>query len=87
MIIEVELPPELATRLARLVESAATGDVAGVAAHPELRRQTRNRLVAAALTHWLPEAAVFDPRLGLRFDSDQGAGPSRSPVCGSERGL
>lgn len=86
MIIEVELPPELATRLARLVESAATGDVAGVAAHPELRRQTRNWLVATALARWLPEAAVFDPRTGLRFDPDLGAGLSRSPTCGYEPG-
>jgi len=68
MIMEVELPPELVKRLNRLAESAATGDVAGVAAHPELRRRTRNQLVAAALERWLPDATVFDPSVGLRLD-------------------
>lgn len=71
MIVEIELSPELARRLARLVESAATGDIVGVAAHPELRRQTRNQLIAEALTHWLPDAAVFDPDIGLRLNPDR----------------
>jgi hypothetical protein len=67
-IIEIDLPPELATRLNRLVESAATGDVTRVAAHPELRRQTRNQLVAEALACWMPAVAVFEPDFGLRLD-------------------
>lgn len=74
MIVEIELSPELAGRLARLVESAATGvagDDAWAEAHPELRRQTRNRLVAEALARWLPEAAVFDPDLGLRLNPER----------------
>jgi PPOX class probable F420-dependent enzyme len=50
------------------VDSAATGDVAGVMAHPELRRQTRNRLVAEALQRWLADAAVFEAEFGLRLD-------------------
>lgn len=69
MIMEVELPAELVERLNRLAESAATGDVAGVAAHPELTRRTRNQLIMAALSRWLPDASVFDASLGLRFDS------------------
>jgi hypothetical protein len=71
MIVEIELSPDIAGRLARLVESAATGDIVGVAAHPELRRQTRNQLVAEALTRWLPDAAVFDPDVGLRLNPER----------------
>jgi predicted transcriptional regulator len=73
VIMEIDLPPELAARLNRLADSAATGDVAGVAAHPELRRQTRNRLVAEALARWLAEAAIFDPDRGLRIDPARGS--------------
>jgi hypothetical protein len=71
MIVEIELPPDLAAHLARLVESAATGDTAGVSAHPEFRRQTRNRLVVEALSLWLPDAAVYDPEIGLRLNPER----------------
>lgn len=65
VICEIELPPELAMLLNRLAESAATRDLVGVAAHPELRRQTRNRLVAEAVACWLSDAAVFESERGL----------------------
>lgn len=59
MIVEIELPPETARTLDALVQDAS-GE------HPEIRAQLRSRLVAEALAHWLPEAAVVaDERLRL----------------------
>lgn len=71
MIVEIDLPPEVACRLERLVQSASTGDVAGVFVHPELRKRTRNWLVSEALLRWLPDVSTFDPTRGIRFDANR----------------
>ncbi len=62
MIIEVELPHEIAGALSKLV------DAAGAGSHPEFRAVARNQLVAEALTLWLQNAAVYEHGRGLTLN-------------------
>lgn len=64
MIIEVDLPPDLARRLSALVDTAA-------ASRPVRRSAVRDRIVAEALERWFGTAAVFDHDRGMRLDPER----------------
>lgn len=61
MIIEVDLPPDIARRLSALVDAAAES-------RPTRRAAVQDRLVAEALELWFGTAAVFEHHRGLQLD-------------------